>query len=591
MARAVITQAILKTLKSAFKKSVGKENYNQPAFGKYLYGKNYESSFRSDGTQKIKERIRNLMKQENIPALTTKQTGKLRKKTEHTEATKQKLKEARLKNIAKGKGMNLPTAGLIGSKRKYVPQLDAYIKRYTDNRGIHEVMEQALRRDKQRGLLNIAFGKGTRNQIEKKQAKFLKQFQKNLVDDEFMNDYLRAATPYGKKAERFLEKDFSKLSTDKQYAEVVRNYLKSRGHSDDEIKKLFPTRFATTGHISPVRESYADWLGFGNKASLKSFEQSANPKMWNPEFGLLNIAKSTPDFWSMKAMQKGQMSPEGLEQIRRMYDAFGIQSLIRGKPIGKGFDLERQAKLIDWASPLKTKLFTGKPGTGDVDKARNMFKRMLERGDITYEEIFERLHGMGKYPKFKKGGMIENYATGGLASMIGKKALKKIAQKLSEKDLKLLMGSFFKGTKPLMSPAKKREANLIKKLGADKYRWRNVKSEVPGPKSSLERAQERAFYENTIVYPEAKKSFPYLDPENNAFIVAGESAHPITGTKQLDKFGRYQLRHSVDPKDTSPISKYSVYDWWDELTQSIRKEPKFKYVKDDKGNVIMKKVK
>tara|TARA_R110000850_G_scaffold241091_1_gene365659 strand:- start:26 stop:1429 length:1404 start_codon:yes stop_codon:yes gene_type:complete len=76
----------------------------------------------------------------------------------------------------------------------------------------------------------------------------------------------------------------------------------------------------------------------------------------------------------------------------------------------------------------------------------------------------------------------QTFATGGLASMIGRKAIKKIAKKLSEKDIKLLMGSFFKGINPSMSPAKKRQARLIKKLGADKYRFRNLKSEIPGPK-------------------------------------------------------------------------------------------------------------
>jgi len=214
-----------------------------------------------------------------------------------------------------------------------------------------------------------------------------------------------------------------------------------------------------------------------------------------------------------------------------------------------------------------------------------------------------------------------NFATGGLASMIGKKALKKIAKKLSEKDLKLLMGSFFKGTKPLMSPAKKRQERLIEKLGADKYRWRNVKSEIPGPKSSLERAQERAFYENTIVYPQASNvakfpskglwddidrsgrladrkweqemlkklklaentelKYPFLNPENNAFIVTG----PREG------LGRYRMSGIMDPEATSPVSKYAVYDWWDDILKQMRKKPKFKYVKDDKGNVIMKKVK
>jgi len=43
--------------------------------------------------------------------------------------------------------------------------------------------------------------------------------------------------------------------------------------------------------------------------------------------------------------------------------------------------------------------------------------------------------------------------------------------------------------------------------------------------------------------------------------------------------------------DKMSLGKYSVYDWWDDVLQQMRKKPKFKYVKDDKGNVIMKKVK
>jgi hypothetical protein len=97
-----------------------------------------------------------------------------------------------------------------------------------------------------------------------------------------------------------------------------------------------------------------------------------------------------------------------------------------------------------------------------------------------------------------------NFAAGGLASMIGRKAIKKIAKKLSEKDLKLLMGSFFKGTKPLMGPKYKREMKLAQHL-KDKYgketTWPYVKSKVPGPKSSLQRQQERDFFENTEFYP------------------------------------------------------------------------------------------
>jgi hypothetical protein len=386
-----------------------------------------------------------------------------------------KLKQKRLEDIAAGKGMNLPTAGLKGSKRKWTPQLDSYIEKYTDDKGLQEVMEQALRRDKQRGLLDIAFGKGTKSQIENKQKKFLKQFQKNLLDDEFMEDYLKAATPYGKKAGRYTE-DFSKLSTDEQYAEVVRNYLKSRGYSDKQIKDLFPTSFATTGHMPPVKESYADWLGFGNKASLKAFEQSADPRMWNPEFGLVNKMKGTPDPWIFKGMQNKQLSPEGLEQISRMYDAFGIQSLIRGKTIGKQ-NLKRQANLIDWATatPYETKLLTGRPGTGDVNKVKRMFKRMLEKGDITYEEIFAAMH-KGKYPGYNKGGVVDSFMGGGIARL-GIKMLERLAKKMPEEDFLKLTETLWSGVDPKKSG---RYRAWAKNRWSPGYKWPYQRSRVSG---------------------------------------------------------------------------------------------------------------
>jgi len=480
-----LVRAILRNTKSLTGKNTTDAALN-------LFNKGYKGVFKKEIPPTSKDYVglssafRNAVNRSETKGIIKKQTvreaaqvtaeGKSAKHRLHpelAEAQSKKQSKSRKKNIAEGKGMNLPhqkssTRKLSGSTRKWVPQLDAYINPYTQNRGIHEVMEQALRRDKQRGLLDIAFGKGTKDQKKKRQVQFLKQFQKNLLDDEFMGNYLRAATPYGKKAGRYFKEDFSKLSTDEQYKEVVKNYLKSRGHSDKEITDLFPTRFATTGHIPPVRESYADWLGFGNKASLEAFEQSANPRMWNPEFGLVNIAKGTSDPWIFKAAQKNKLSPEGLEQARHMYDAFGIKSLIRGKPIGT-HNLERQANLIDWATgtPYQTKLFTGRPGTTDVDKARRMFKRMLERGDITYEEIFAAMH-KGKYPGFQAGGLVG----------IGSKILAKLAKKLSEKELKMLMGSLWKGVDPKQAPHYKAWA---KKRWGPGYKWPYQKSRVKGP--------------------------------------------------------------------------------------------------------------
>ena len=75
--------------------------------------------------------------------------------------------------------------------------------------------------------------------------------------------------------------------------------------------------------------------------------------------------------------------------------------------------------------------------------------------------------------------------------------------------------------------------------------------------------------------------YPFLSPDNKAFITTG----PRTS------LGRYQMSGIMDTEAASPVSKYAVYDWWDDVLQQMRKKPKFKYVKDDKGNVIMKKVK
>jgi len=585
MARAVITQAILKTLKSAFKKSVGKENYNQPAFGKYLYGKNYESSFRSDGSQKLKERIRNLMKQENIPALTMKQTGKLRKKTEHTEATKQKLKEVHLKNLEEARKLPLNKI-----KNPVLKQIIAAERRPTrvgpltvDSelvKGVEGPIKGALgplRKD-------IALLKGITS-LFRSDIGYKGPFAKgSLLQPANMKKYINTASKHRAQLDdterqiRYWLSEGDKTDV-KTLRKLLTDYAELKPKSNP---KYWHERAMTFGHPAAIGANIENYFrkGIGSKLSK---ELSKNPKYltkMDPEIGPLNIGKDPIDRNILKFMDDPSVNvtQKGLSEISKLYEKAGIRSILPS--------LTGKKMYLGKSNPEKQLEFLRR----SVDQGiSNPFAGLSKREIRNILTQLKSIEDLG----YKKGGMIENYATGGLASMIGKKALKKIAKKLSEKDLKLLMGSFFKDTKPLMSPKNLREARIKKYLagkGATK-KWQYVKSEVPGPKSSLERAQERAFYENTIVYPEAKKSFPYLDPENNAFIVAGESAHPVTGTKQLDKFGRYQLRHSVDPKDTSPISKYSVYDWWDELTQSIRKEPKFKYVKDDKGNTIMKRVK
>ena len=101
---------------------------------------------------------------------------------------------------------------------------------------------------------------------------------------------------------------------------------------------------------------------------------------------------------------------------------------------------------------------------------------------------------------FKRGGKVQSYAAGGIGRL-GVKLLQKLVGKLSDKELQMILDTSFKGTKPLMSPAKIRQEKLLRKLGPDRYRWRNVKSEIPGPKTSLQRQQERDFFEHTEFWP------------------------------------------------------------------------------------------
>ena len=290
------------------------------------------------------------------------------------------------------------------------------------------------------------------------------------------------------------------------------------------------------------------------------------------------------------------------------------------------------------------------------DKIKQKFKNV----DIE-DYLSEGYYPMGGWKElgFNKGGKVDGYAAGGIGR-IGIKLLAKLAKKLSPKEMKMLTGSAFKGTNPSKSLAKKREANLMKKLD-DNYNWRNVKSKVPGPTDMTRRGFIKgasALAASTVapkgilniaskgvknlprfsvagrplagsfsnafsrapflasgplskaliakaakaaklgllkpLKPGRKKEFPYLDPDNDAFIVSGQSEHPVTGTPQLNKFGRYQLKSTINDtlgSDDSLFRKYSVYDWWDDITETIREKPKFKYVKDSKGNTIMKEVK
>jgi hypothetical protein len=127
-----------------------------------------------------------------------------------------------------------------------------------------------------------------------------------------------------------------------------------------------------------------------------------------------------------------------------------------------------------------------------MNQKRNELLQEVLRGNLTLADL--------GFPKFSKGGKMPSYAAGGIGRL-GAKLLQKLIGKLSNKELQMILDASFKGTKPLMSPAKIRQDKLLRKLGPDRYRWRNVKSEVPGPKTSLQRMQEEEFFKHSEFWP------------------------------------------------------------------------------------------
>jgi hypothetical protein len=82
-----------------------------------------------------------------------------------------------------------------------------------------------------------------------------------------------------------------------------------------------------------------------------------------------------------------------------------------------------------------------------------------------------------KYKGFDEGGVIDHFQAGGLVGL-GSKILAKLAKKLSEKELKMLMGSLWKGVDPKKSG---RYRTWDKQRWGPGYKWPYKKSRIRGP--------------------------------------------------------------------------------------------------------------
>ena len=193
------------------------------------------------------------------------------------------------------------------------------------------------------------------------------------------------------------------------------------------------------------------------------------------------------------------LDPNINASIQKTKEAKGLKSLLSDKKDLSKIDQEMMDQNIRTTLVNPDEVYSDEELLKfylNQDKIKQKFGLDIE--DVLSEGYYPM--GGWKSLGFSKGGKVDGYAAGGIGRL-GLKLLQKLAKNLSKKELQMILGTQFKGTKPLLSPAKIREDKLIKKLGPDRYRWRNVKSEIPGPKTSLQRKQEREFFDHTQFWP------------------------------------------------------------------------------------------
>ena len=436
----------------------------------------------SDGTRslvakgKLKDEVHEVLDEVGFEKIDSTISGSLGKKY-NTEAGKKIIKKTRAKSP--GSSGNYKSKRDPGAQRKYTPNLNSPVKRFVKKylgsdykqykEGIEELVEQKLRQIKT---------KMSKDNVPNYEIIFRESIK---TPESMMASYpnlLDEILPFRNKAQNFMEGPYRELSTSKAYQKQVHDYMKSRGMSDDDIEKSFAKSFATVGHIPGTGLNYGDFLKTGNKTALQNFEQSATPKFWNPEIGVVNAGKDTTDRWILEALQSGNLSKEGMRQIENMYTNLGIKSRLRNYNFGTQ-DLDKQAGFVDYGARTGNKLFTG-PGEKGTTETKKLFNRMTGTGDISFEEILEEINK-------------RSYNMGGLVKLLGK-------LKLTKKQIDLIKRTAFKTTNTRATSPKaireKKIKNKLSKVGATN-KWRYVKSDDIKPKKK--RIKQRPFSAGGIV--------------------------------------------------------------------------------------------
>jgi len=380
-----------------------------------------------------------------------------------------------------GKGRNLDPVNQRRIAQALLKGDDPTVKKGGIEGIIKAAVKEPIRSDtgRTKGLLSLARAAILKNPKDKQ--KILSR--QNLLDyDVQIQPQLNKLDDLARQIEYFRQKN---ISTTRSPAQHLSDYNKLENLMNQYIqltarlrKKLDPNFDMTSYQRSMIPQK----MTFGHESDLglnienarlgnvgsgfSDFLTTDVNRLTNylPEIGPLNRAKLDLDTAIMQSMFQnpaGQPTSAGIREFSKLYDKAGIRSVLPSRT-GKKMVL----------------------GTPDVYTQMDFMKKALDRNRLPFQgmnkkNLQELLYGQKLLSDFgyKKGGKVPAYMAGGIGKL-GAKVIKNLVGKLSNKELKMILDTSFKSTNPNKSPAKIRQNKLLKKLGPDKYRYRNVKSEV-----------------------------------------------------------------------------------------------------------------
>jgi len=475
----ILTQAAVTGGKAAFKAYAKKNKipFNSNTFAKHLQSKGYESPFR-EGSEKLRTTIQNYMQRAKVPGRTTGETGLL--------GGEKILKEGKLI-----RGFSEETKGKLSQSQ--LDQINESIKTgiASKNPTVRRIVDAR----------NTGFSKEGTNTYTKAQQKFASGYGGSLRnlrgDSAFQQAWHTARTEaqavyynlMGKptQAKKVLDK-YGKdpgwediVSQKQEWTDVITPGRKIFDEQlSDEFIKQGVTGVGKFSAQNPWQAGIAHQLGIAKTMQLfknltprnmktKEMIQMINdPANIGVEYNFMNPSMSSLQ-GVFSALKPGQLNklgqlPKMLEDAQvglKYFDDEGILQAIGMK--GRELDPDQMRRYMQY---IANELPFG--------KTKSLRPRYLP---IKTKKYIEGLMS-GDLPwNFNKGGVVKGYAVGGLVGM-GSKILAKLAKKLSEKELKMLMGSLWKGVDRKQAPHYKAWA---KNRWGPGYKWPYKKSRIRGP--------------------------------------------------------------------------------------------------------------